>query len=99
MTKRFLTVIMAIGMAFMVLLCGSGCKDNPGQEKEPLPYNTELLREFADGEQRIVPTMRGGFSESFWRENMVQVSYLNENYDANSPDDRKYLYDATLPKI
>ena len=25
MTKRILTVIMAIGMAFAVLLCGSGC--------------------------------------------------------------------------
>ena len=27
MTKRILTVIMAIGMAFAVLLCGSGCKE------------------------------------------------------------------------
>ncbi len=27
MTKRILTVIMAIGMAFAVLLCGSGCTE------------------------------------------------------------------------
>ena len=33
MTKRFLTVIMAIGMSVAVLLCGSACKEKNG----PIP--------------------------------------------------------------
>ena len=42
MTKRFLTVIMAIGMAFAVLLCGSGCTAESYTEAQHIKRVTKL---------------------------------------------------------
>ena len=92
MTKRILTVIMAIGMAVAVLLCGSGCKE------KILAYNAKLVIDYCEDERRAVPTDVGVFSRNFWRENMVRVIYLNEDYDSDSSVEREYQFDSTLPE-
>lgn len=91
--KKLLSVLTAC--LLMTVIC-SGCTREP--KLPEVAYNARIIADFAGSERKFIPDIKLGFTEKFWTENLVCVSYLNEDYDPNLPGSKKYLFDKTLPE-